>query len=196
MTPPPPPPPRSDWHPLTKLLHWLIALLIVSMAVIGLSMGSMANGPDKIAIYALHKSLGITLLALVLVRIGWRLRSGSPAPLPGIPRLQHLLAQLIHGLLYLLLLALPVSGWVMNSASGFPLQWFGLFNLPALAGRDEALHALATSTHEWLFWGLAVLVLAHAGAAIFHHLFQGDATLVRMLPRGWLRAPSEETSDA
>ena len=80
MTPPPPPPPRSDWHPLTKLLHWLIALLIVSMAVIGLSMGSMTNGPDKIAIYALHKSLGITLLALVLVRIGWRLRSGSPAP--------------------------------------------------------------------------------------------------------------------
>lgn len=191
-----PHPPRSDWHPLTKLLHWLIALLIVSMAVIGLSMGSMANGPDKIAIYALHKSLGITLLALVLVRIGWRLRSGSPAPLPSIPRLQHLLARLIHGLLYLLLLALPVSGWVMNSASGFPLQWFGLFNLPALAGRDEALHALATSTHEWLFWGLAVLVLAHAGAAIFHHLFQGDATLVRMLPRGWLRAPSEETSDA
>ena len=196
MTPPPPPPPRSDWHPLTKLLHWLIALLIVSMAVIGLSMGSMANGPDKIAIYALHKSLGITLLALVLVRIGWRLRSGSPAPLPGIPRLQHLLAQLIHGLLYLLLLALPLSGWVMNSASGFPLQWFGLFNLPALAGRDEALHALATSTHEWLFWGLAVLVLAHAGAAIFHHLFQGDATLARMLPRGWLRAPSEESPDA
>ena len=191
-----PPPPRSDWHPLTKLLHWLIALLIVSMAVIGLSMGSMTNGPDKIAIYALHKSLGITLLALVLVRIGWRLRSGSPAPLPGIPRLQHLLAQLIHGLLYLLLLALPVSGWVMNSASGFPLQWFGLFNLPALTGRDEALHALATSTHEWLFWGLAVLVLAHAGAAIFHHLFQGDATLARMLPRGWLRAPSEESPDA
>lgn len=187
---------RSDWNPLAKLLHWLIALLIVAMAVIGLSMGGMANGPDKIAVYALHKSLGLTILVLVLVRIGWRLRSGAPAPLAGIPRRQHLLASLIHGLLYLLLLVLPLSGWLLNSAAGFPLQWFGLVNLPALAGQDEALHALAGSAHEWLFWVLAALVLAHAGAALYHHLFQGDATLVRMLPRGWLRAPDKENSDA
>lgn len=191
--------PRSDWPALSKALHWLIAALILVMAWLGLTMGDLPNGPDKIATYALHKSLGLSILALVALRLLWRLYAGAPAPLAGTPRWQERIAALTHLALYALLLAMPLSGWLLNSAAGFPLQWFGLFNLPALAGRDEALHALAGQVHELLFWALAALVVLHAAAALHHHLFLRDATLARMLPRGWLRAganPTPEKHDA
>ena len=191
--------PRSDWPALSKALHWLVAALILVMAWLGLTMGEMPNGPDKIATYALHKSIGLGILALVALRLSWRLYAGTPAPVAGTPRWQARIAGVTHVALYALLLALPLSGWLLNSASGFPLQWFGLFNLPALAGRDEALHALAGQAHELLFWALAGLVVLHAAAALHHHLFLGDATLARMLPHGWLRAgtaPKTENHDA
>lgn len=187
--------PRSDWPALSKALHWLIAALILVMAWLGLTMGDLPNGPDKIATYALHKSLGLSILALVALRLLWRLYAGAPAPLAGTPRWQERIAALTHLALYALLLAMPLSGWLLNSAAGFPLQWFGLFNLPALAGRDEALHALAGQVHELLFWALAALVVLHAAAALHHHLFLRDATLARMLPRGWLRAGADPTTE-
>jgi cytochrome b561 len=193
-------PSQTHWHAISKLLHWLMAALILAMAWLGLTMGGLPNGPDKIATYALHKSIGLSVLALAIVRLLWRLRTDAPAPVAGTPAWQARLATATHAALYLLLFALPLTGWLLNSAAGFPLQWFGLFNLPALAGQNEALQAFATGAHELLFWLLAVLVLAHAGAALFHHLFQGDATLARMLPHGWLRtphhAPPPETPDA
>ena len=182
--------PRDRWGAASQLLHWTTVVLILVMAWIGLRMGDMPNGPDKVATYALHKSIGLTILALVLARIGWRLYAGAPQPVPGSPRWQHTVASLTHFGLYALLLAMPLSGWVINSAAGFPLQWFGLFNLPAIASRDSGLHELAESLHESLFWAMVALAVAHAGAAFYHHLFQRDATLVRMLPSGWLRDPS------
>lgn len=188
--------PPDRWGAISQLLHWTTVVLIVAMAWIGLRMGGMPNGPDKIATYALHKSIGLTILALVIVRICWRLYAGAPAPVAGTPRWQHAIASLTHLGIYALLLAMPISGWVVNSSAGFPLQWFGLFNLPAIAGRDQALHEQAANMHEWLFWAMVVLVVAHAGAAFYHHLFQRDATLARMLPKGWLRAPHPETPDA
>lgn len=186
---------RTDWSAPSKALHWLIAALILAMAWIGLTMGGMPNGPDKIAAYALHKSIGLSILALAALRLGWRLYAGAPAPVAGTPRWQERIATVTHVALYALLLALPLTGWLLNSAAGFPLQWFGLFNLPSIAARDEALHTLAVQTHEVLFWALAVLVVMHAAAALYHHLFLGDATLARMLPRGWLRAPANDTPE-
>ncbi|QNN47539.1 cytochrome b [Thermomonas brevis] len=191
----PTPFPRTDWSALSKALHWLIAALILAMAWIGLTMGDMPNGPDKIATYALHKSIGLSIFALAALRLGWRLYAGAPAPVTGTPRWQERIASATHVALYVLLLALPLTGWLLNSAAGFPLQWFGLFNLPSIAARDEALHTLAVQTHEALFWALAVLVVMHAAAALYHHLFLGDATLARMLPRGWLRAPANDTPE-
>ncbi len=188
---------RAEWGSVSKLLHWLVVVLILVMAWIGLRMGDMPNGPDKIATYAMHKSIGISILALVLLRLSWRLYAGAPAAVPGTPAWQERLASLTHWALYALLLAIPLSGWVLNSASGFPLQWFGLFNLPAIAGRDHGLHELAEEVHEWLFWAMVALAVAHAAAAFYHHLFQRDATLARMLPRGWLRTDaSSENQDA
>ncbi|MBW3550752.1 MAG: cytochrome b [Proteobacteria bacterium] len=171
------------WGPISQLLHWAIVLLLVAIATIGLVMGDMPNTPRKIEVYALHKSLGLTLLALTVLRLGWRLYAGAPPPVPGTARWQRHAARLSHAALYLMLLAMPLTGWLFNSAAGYRLQWFGLFNLPALAGRDEALRATALALHNNGFWLLLALVLAHTAAAFHHHVFLQDATLSRMLPR-------------
>ena len=189
---------KDQWGSVSKTLHWLIVVLFLAMAWIGLTMGDMRNGPDKIETYALHKSIGITILVLMLLRLAWRLYAGAPDPVPGTPRWQERIATLTHWALYALLIAMPISGLVLNSAAGFPLQWFGLFNLPAIVGRDHDLHELAEDVHELLFWLLTTLVVLHAAAAIYHHLFQRDATLTRMLPRRPQRrqVPDETQNDA
>ena len=186
----------EQWGTVSKVLHWLVVLLILLMAWIGLRMGDMPNGPDKIASYALHKSVGITILMLVIARIGWRFYAGAPDGVPGTPRWQERIASLTHLALYALLLAMPLSGWILNSASGFPLQWFGLVNLPAIADKDHDLHELAEGIHEWLFWAMVTLVVMHAAAAFYHHLVQRDATLTRMLPARRPHVEPTETPDA
>ena len=186
----------NEWGSISKALHWLVVALILAMAWIGLTMGDLPNGPDKIATYALHKSVGISILALAVVRLAWRAVAGAPGHVAGTPAWQARVASLAHVALYALLLAIPLSGWVVNSSAGFPLQWFGLFNLPAIAGKDQALHALAEQLHEWLFWTLVLVALLHAAAAMHHHLFLRDDTLARMLPRDWLRVADKETPDA
>lgn len=172
------------WGAVSQSLHWLIVLLIAAIAVIGLTMTDMSNGPSKIKIYALHKSLGLTLLALVVARLLWRVYAGAPGPVAGTPHWQERIASLTHWALYALMFALPLSGWLFNSTAGYPLQYFGLFNLPKLAARNEELAQLTRTLHETGFWVLLALVLAHAAAAFYHHLFQNDATLTRMLPGG------------
>ncbi len=170
------------WGAVSQLLHWTVVVLIVGLATVGLLMTEMPNTPRKIEIYALHKSFGLTVLALATVRLAWRLYAGAPAPVPGTPRWQARVASVTHALLYGLLFAMPLTGWLFNSAAGYPLQFFGLFNLPALADRNEALREIALSLHEAGFWVLLALVVLHVGAAFYHHLFLDDATLRRMLP--------------
>jgi cytochrome b561 len=181
---------NERWGPVSQALHWLIVILILVMAYLGLTMVDLPTTPHKIFVYMLHKSVGITILVLVALRLAWRLYAGTPGTLPGFPTWQSRIASLMHAALYVLLFALPISGWIVNSSTGFPLRWFNLLNLPAIAAKSESLHAIATTVHETLFWTLAVLALGHAAAAIYHHLFQRDETLARMLPRNWLRVPS------
>jgi cytochrome b561 len=184
--------PADRWGPVSQLLHWAIALLVLAMGVLGLWMVELPNTPRKIEIYALHKSIGLTILALAVMRLAWRLYAGAPATLAGLPRWQVRAANLTHAALYALLFAMPLSGWLLNAAAGFPLQWFGLFNLPRVIDRDEALNELAATLHEAGFWLLLVLVLVHAGAALHHHLFRQDRTLARMLPRRRTRPAASE----
>ncbi len=178
---------RSDdtrWGGVAKALHWLMAVLILGLGAVGLVMADLANSPQKLKIYALHKSVGLTVLALALLRLAWRLLDRRPRDLP-MPRWQALAAHGAHLVLYILMLALPLSGWLFNSAAGFPLQWFGQFNLPSLTGgRDEALKAIAHEVHELGWWLLVAVLAAHAGAALKHHFVDRDATLRRMLPFG------------
>jgi len=176
---------RSDaarWGTLAKFFHWTIALLIVGAGIVGLYMTGLPNAPQKIRIYAIHKSVGLTVLALALLRLAWRLYDRRPDEVP-MPRWQAVGARMVHGLLYLLIFALPLSGWLYNSASGYPLQWWGLVQLPSLSGGSDAtLKPLAHGLHEWLFWILVATLVAHAGAALVHHFVERDATLARMLP--------------
>ena len=169
------------WNRFSQLLHWLIALMIVALGTVGLIMTDMSASPDKIRIYALHKSFGITILMLVALRLVWRLATRHPAPAPG-PRWQQLSASAVHFLLYVGMFAIPLSGWLFNSASNFPLQWFGLFHVPALWGPDPAVKHFAREFHETAFWVLITLVVLHAAAAFKHHYFDRDDVLRRMLP--------------
>lgn len=183
------------WGGVSQCLHWTITALILLIGLVGLVMGELPRSPKYFWVYTAHKSLGLAVLALVVVRIGWRVYAGAPRPVPGTPRWQALLAAATHGAIYLLILAIPMSGWMLDSASGLrPLRWFGLVEVPKLVAPDEALAANAHGAHEWLFWLLMALVVAHAGAALYHHFIQRDQTLARMLPRGWIAVPPKQDS--
>ena len=175
------------WGPASQALHWLIALLVLVMAGIGLALDELPRSPKWIWVYDLHKSIGLSVLALAVVRLAWRLVAGAPPPVPGLPRAQRLAAGVTHWLLYLLIFLMPLSGWLYDSASGLrPLRWFGQFAVPRLVAPDEGLADDLHDLHETLFLVLVVVVAAHVLAALWHHLFRGDATLARMLPKGWL----------
>ena len=184
------------WGPVSQLLHWLIVVLLLVLSTVGLLLDSLPVSPKYFWVFDLHKSTGLTLLALVLLRLGWRLYAGAPRPLPGTPTWQSRLAGATHGLLYLLILAMPLSGWLYDSASGLrPLRWYGTVEVPKLTAPDPTLRELGHTAHEWLFWVLLALVIAHVGAAFYHHLFLNDATLRRMLPRRG-RTPAPEKHEA
>ena len=115
---------EHGWGALLRAFHWLIAGLILAQAVIGLSMADMALSPAKLRVFALHKSIGMTILALVLLRIAWRLGERKPDDPPPMPRWQRRMARATHLALYALIVVIPLSGWWFNSASGAPLVWF------------------------------------------------------------------------
>ncbi|MGE8279653.1 MAG: cytochrome b [Stenotrophomonas sp.] len=183
------------WGSMSKTLHWLIALLILALGIVGLTMGELPKTPKYFWVYTMHKSIGITVLVLVAVRLGWRLYAGAPEPVPGTPSWQERIASATHWLLYVLMFAIPLSGWLYDSASGLrPFKWFGLVEMPKLVAPSEQASQISHGIHEWGFWALILLVLAHAGAALYHHIHQRDATLARMLPQGWLNVPQKDSA--
>ena len=174
---------KERWGQVSIALHWLTALLVIGLAVVGLVMTELPNSALKVQVYALHKSFGLTVLALTALRLLWRFAAGAPDEIPA-PRLQQLAAKAVHWALYALLFALPLSGWLFNSAAGFPLKWFGVLALPKLfTGYNPELKHLAHELHETGFYLLALLLLAHAGAALYHHYLKKDDTLNRMTGR-------------
>lgn len=176
------------WGAVSIGLHWLTVVLVLGLMAVGLLLDDLPKSPKSLWVYDLHKSTGLTVLTLTVLRLGWRLLSPAPAAVAGTPRWQDAIAKITHGALYALLLAMPLSGWLYDSASGLrPLRWFGLIRVPKLSGIDPGIKAFALESHELLFYALAALLLMHAGAALFHHYRFRDLTLVRMLP--WLAAP-------
>ncbi|HET9835730.1 MAG TPA: cytochrome b [Rhodanobacteraceae bacterium] len=172
----------TRWGGVAQAFHWLIAALIVVQGAIGLTMVELGMTPTKVRVFALHKSIGLTILALVLLRLAWRLGQRTPREVP-MPAWQLAAARLSHFLLYLLILALPFSGWLFNSAANFPLEWFGVFHVPSLTrGLDPVLKAFALRAHVVLFWTLVGVVAIHVAAALWHHFRQRDDVLRRMLP--------------
>lgn len=170
-------------------LHWLMAALLVAGFALGWTMAAMEFSPQKLRMMSWHKWLGITLLGLVALRLLWRLTHPAP-PLPAtVPLWQRGAAHAVHFLLYLLMFAIPLSGWLYSSASGVPVVYLGLWPLPDLIGVDEDLADRLRSLHEWLNYTLLAAVAVHVGAALKHHLIERDDVLARMLPVVGRREP-------
>ncbi len=163
-------------------LHWLMALLILGLLGVGLTMTALPLSPFKLQVYSWHKWAGVSAFLLVCLRLAWRLGHRPPALPPGIPGWQRHAAHGLHHLLYLLMFAIPLTGWLMSSAKGFQTVWFGVLPLPDLLPRDEALGDLLKRVHAGLNYGLIALLAAHVGAALKHHWIDRDDILVRILP--------------
>lgn len=166
------------------LLHWLMALGLAANFALGLTMADMALSPEKLKFFSWHKWAGITLLGLVALRLLWRLLRQPPPMLP-MPAWQRRSAGAVHGLMYLLMFAIPLSGWLMSSAAGVQVVYLGMFPLPDLVAKNKALFDLLKEVHESLNFTLLALVAVHLAGALKHHLMDGDATLSRMIP--WMR---------
>lgn len=163
------------------LLHWLIAILIIAALGLAFYLDGLPLTPAKLKLISYHKWVGVTVLILFLPRLLVRLTHPAPAS-PVMPYWQMLAASLTHGLLYILMLAIPVTGWLMSSAKGFPVVYLGLIPLPDLVAKDAALGDALKQVHEALNLGLLTLLGLHVAAALKHHAIDRDETLVRMLP--------------
>ncbi|TYQ07131.1 UNVERIFIED_ORG: cytochrome b561 [Zoogloea ramigera] len=165
------------------LLHWLIAVMIIAAFFLGLTMVAIPGfSPTKLKYFSWHKWIGVTVLALVAIRLLWRLSHKPPAALASIPPLQHKLAEGMHYLLYFLMFAAPISGYLYGSAAGVPVVYLKLVQLPMIIAPDPELKALLKTVHYVLVMTMAGAVVAHALAALKHHFFDRDTTLKRMLP--------------
>lgn len=167
----------TAFHPLARLVHWLMAVLILAMLFIGVSMVNDLSNRHPLMI-ELHKATGLALLVLVVVRIALRLTLPHP-PLPSdLPPLQRFAAGASHLALYALMLAMPVLGWAMLSAGGYPRP----LQLPAIAPHDLQLYAVLRQAHGWAGYLLFATVLVHLAAALMHALVRRDGVLRSMWP--------------
>jgi cytochrome b561 len=164
--------------------HWFMAVLIGAGFTLGATMTDLHMSPRKLKLYSYHKWIGITVLGLVLLRLLWRLTHAAPPDEP-MPRWQRIAAHITHWLLYGLMIATPIIGWLYSSASGYPVVYLKLWQLPDLVSKNKDLAKVLVQVHGLLAWTLFWVVLLHVAAALKHHFFDRDATLRRML--AWQR---------
>jgi cytochrome b561 len=170
------------WGAIAQLLHWLIVLFIVAQFTLATLFEQLPAGAKKLTLLSRHKSIGITILMLALVRLAWRWSNPTPTLPDTLKPYERTLARLTHALLYVLLFAVPLSGWLMSSARGFPVSWFGFLQLPDLVPKNKALYEALLTTHGILAWTLGIVATVHLVAALKHHFVLKDDVLRRMLP--------------
>ena len=170
---------------IAMLLHWAMALLLVALVLLGLYMTRLPDvgfNQTKVWLIIYHKELGMLALGLVAVRFAWRFGNELPVLVGAMPEWQQVAARFVHLCFYALMFALPVSGWLMSSAAGFPVPFFGLFYWPDLIGYSEHHYALLLALHKALGYAIIPFIAVHAGAALRHHFISRDDTLRKMLP--------------
>lgn len=173
----------ENYGSLAKFLHWSIVILIVVQYVLAETADELPDGLEKLQVLTRHKSFGMLILGLALVRIAWKvMNKGLPAPVG--EGLIKKAAAAGHGLLYLLILVIPLSGWAMSSAANYPVTFFGWFQFPALVAENHDLHEALEEVHETLFNILVLVAVGHALAALYHHFRLKDDVLKRMSPFG------------
>ena len=164
------------------LLHWLTALLVLGMLGVGLWMVGLPIGLTKLYAFAWHKWIGLTVLTLTVLRWIWRILHRPPVLPATVTPWERALAPWVHILLLVLLLALPVSGWLMSSAGGVSVRWFGMIDLPDLVPRDPLTFEMLRTLHHWLAWTLMAVLALHVAAVVHHDLFRRDGIFRRMSP--------------
>jgi cytochrome b561 len=174
----------SSWSAPAKFFHWLIAALILVQVTLGFAAVTWPLSPAKLSLFVWHKSTGMLILVLVALRLLWRVTSAVPALPADTPRWERVAAHASHLFLYVLLVALPVSGWVVASASGIPFRIFRHIPLPQIVAVDKRLAEAAASVHGWLVIVFVALLALHVGAALRHHFVKRNDVLRRMLPFG------------
>ena len=173
----------SRYSAVAQTLHWVIAALIVTQFVLAYAADDLPIGIHKLALLARHKSFGMTILMLAILRLSWRLRNPPPALPSGMTRVEQVLARTTHVAFYVLLFAMPLTGWMMSSAKNYSVSWFGLFTWPNLIGKNESAFEALRSTHHLLSYLLFAIAVLHILAALKHHFWDKDDVLRRMLPR-------------
>jgi cytochrome b561 len=166
---------------LQRLLHWVMAICILAMLFIGVGMVSTVM-PKYIPLLATHKTLGVTILVLALIRLGVRARYGAPSLPADLPEPMKLAAHLSHYALYALMIGMPLIGWAMMSAAAYPVVLYGNIRLPAIVPPSDALHTLLWNAHFYLAFAFFALVLLHLAAALFHALVRRDGVFESMAP--------------
>jgi cytochrome b561 len=171
----------NTWGAVARGFHWLIAMLVLAQFVIGTVAEEMKLTPAKLDLFVWHKSIGVTILVLAVLRLAWRLGNPPPAPPASTPGWERKLAALAHWLLYALIFAVPLSGWWVSDASRVPFKAFFFVPMPDFIATDRALQEAAAEVHETLMMALLVVVILHILAALRHHFLLRDDVLRRML---------------
>ncbi|OMT54643.1 cytochrome B [Burkholderia pseudomallei] len=173
---------KTTFSPLARLLHWVMAAMIVSMLFVGAGMVTTVSGRHA-ALVAMHKPLGVAVLVLACVRVVVRLSSRPPALPADLPGWQKFAAHGSHLVLYALMIAMPLVGWAMLSAGGYPVTLGGGVRLPSIVPADAVWFAWLRHAHRWLAYLFFVTFLAHFAAALYHGMIRRDGVLRAMVRR-------------
>lgn len=165
-----------------RIFHWLTVALLLVIIPLGLVMGDLPRGRLQDACFVVHESLGFSVLALTLLRFLWRLTHPPPPPSADLSRLEIRASGGVHGLLYLVLIVMPITGYLFISFSGIDLHYFGLIDLPSPVAKDKPTGEIFLAIHASLQWAIYALAAMHIGAALHHHLMRRNDVLQRMLP--------------
>lgn len=175
---------KTGYGAIAIILHWAIAILIIGLLGSGLYMAGLPISFQKLKLYGLHKEIGISVLMLTVIRLAWRLNNITPS-LATLPWWERVAARAMHWAFYGFMFAVPLTGWLMSSAAGLPVSFFGLFVLPDFLAPNDAHMKLLQETHKWLAYALIAAIIGHTGAAFKHHFIDKDDILRRML--SWLK---------
>lgn len=170
---------KSHFGLIAILLHWIMAFIIIGLLGLGLYMVGLPISLQKLKLYGWHKEYGLLVLALVILRLSWRLINTTPYL--SLPWWEILAARLVHWAFYGFMFLMPISGWLITSAAGLPASFFGLFTLPNLILPNEETRELFERIHQWLGYGLIATILLHTGTAIKHHFINKDDILRRII---------------
>lgn len=190
----------TSYNSLAKFLHWSMAIVVIVAIILGIMIGNFGwlpvkgvldglsaitgskIGPLKNQLYDLHRSFGALVLAMVALRIAWRIIS-PPPPLPEtVTAFQRAASHAVHSIIYICLVSMPILGWLGTSLYGAKIKVFGLFVLPEIVAKDRASSGIVLDIHGWLGLAFAVVIAMHIGAALMHHFVHKDDILKRMLP--------------